>query len=143
MYELHPNFRYIVYADYGDQGDYGMIDTMKFGYRADRNAKMFCGGVAVFPRSHWIIQDWIASPSGQSPFPQPFDVPAAVPTEVSPHTFCRTYCGLSSEIGMRSGMPKYRSLVTFVITAEYITPHYLFMALHMYHVYFVLDVFRG
>lgn len=49
---------------------------------SDRNAKMFCGGVAVFPRSHWIIQDWIASPSGQSPFPQPFDVPAAVPTEL-------------------------------------------------------------
>jgi hypothetical protein len=44
---------------------------------------VFCGGVAVFPRSHWIVYDRIAnSTSDQSSFPQPCDVPAAVPTEV-------------------------------------------------------------
>ena len=60
-----------------------IIKTMKVGHRADRNAKMFCGGVAVFPRSHWIIHDRIAnSTSDQLSFPQPCDVPAAAPTEV-------------------------------------------------------------
>jgi len=60
-----------------------MANTMKVGFRADRTAKMFCGGVAVFPRSHWIINDRIAnSTSDQVSFPQPCDVPAAAPMEV-------------------------------------------------------------
>jgi hypothetical protein len=60
-----------------------MINMMRVGHMADRSAKVFCGGVAVFPRSHWIVHDRIAnSTSDQSSFPQPCDVPAAVPTEV-------------------------------------------------------------
>ncbi|KAG0556817.1 hypothetical protein KC19_11G081100 [Ceratodon purpureus] len=45
---------------------------------SDRNAKTLCGGVAVFPRSHWIVQDRISDQS----LPQPCDLPAAVPMEL-------------------------------------------------------------
>lgn len=49
----------------------------------DNTQRKSFGGVAVFPRSHWLIQDWIATSAlNRSPLPQPSDVPAAAPIEV-------------------------------------------------------------
>ena len=49
----------------------------------DNTQRKSFGGVAVFPRSHWLIQDWIATSAlNRTPFPQPSDVPAAAPIEV-------------------------------------------------------------
>lgn len=68
--------------DYDCYEDEMMINMMKVGHMADRNAKMFCGGVAVFPRSHWIVQDRIANSTSDQSFLQPCDLPAAAPMEV-------------------------------------------------------------
>lgn len=46
---------------------------------SDRTANKFCGGIAVFPRSHWIMNDSIANSTS---FPHPCDVPAAAPMEL-------------------------------------------------------------
>ena len=49
----------------------------------DNTQRKSFGGVAVFPRSHWLIQDWIATSAlNRTPFPQPSDVPVAAPIEV-------------------------------------------------------------
>jgi hypothetical protein len=52
---------------------------------ADRSGKQKCGGLAVYPRSHWLVLDWILANAGNEafpPLPQPFDVPAAMPLEL-------------------------------------------------------------
>ncbi|CAK9218111.1 unnamed protein product [Sphagnum troendelagicum] len=52
---------------------------------SDRSGKQKCGGLAVYPRSHWLMLDWILAKAVNEafpPLPQPFDVPAAMPLEL-------------------------------------------------------------